>query len=99
MLNRINVKVKYANKKDLPFLAFNTAHGAITTLGRMDHGIEIYLGQLSSISIAKDGNSATIGGGAHSKNVTDALWAAGKQTGELSNPQPPNMHTAYTSAQ
>ncbi|KAH6896807.1 hypothetical protein B0T10DRAFT_526182 [Thelonectria olida] len=72
--------VKYANKKDLPFLAFNTAHGAITTLGRMDHGIEIYLGQLSSISIAKDGNSATIGGGAHSKNVTDALWAAGKQT-------------------
>lgn len=47
----------------------------------MDYGIEIYLPQLNTISIAKDKNLVTIGGGTNSKKVTDALWAAGKQTG------------------
>jgi FAD/FMN-containing dehydrogenase len=75
--------VTFANQKDLPFLAFNGAHGSITTLGAMDHGIEIYLNQLSSIEIAADGQTATFGGGVRAKNVTDTLWAAGKQTGAL----------------
>jgi hypothetical protein len=47
----------------------------------MDYGIEIYLPQLNTISIAKDQNSVTLGGGVNSKKVTEALWAAGKQTG------------------
>ncbi|KAJ4002667.1 hypothetical protein NW752_002511 [Fusarium irregulare] len=72
--------VKYANSKDLPFLAYNTAHGAITTLGRMDHGIEIYLNQLNTVKVAADGKTVTIGGGTMSKKVTDTLWAANKQT-------------------
>jgi hypothetical protein len=49
----------------------------------MDYGIDIYLPQLNSISISKDGKSATIGGGVNVKNLTDALMAAGKQTGKL----------------
>ena len=65
----------------MPFLAFNTAHGAITTLGRMDHGIEIYLNQLNDVKISPDGKTVKIGGGTVSKKVTDTLWAAGKQTG------------------
>ncbi|KAI8411283.1 hypothetical protein FOFC_07877 [Fusarium oxysporum] len=72
--------VKFANKKAVPFLAFNTAHGAITTLGRMDHGIEIYLSQLNDVKISPDGKTVEIGGGTVSKKVTDTLWAAGKQT-------------------
>ncbi|PKS05902.1 hypothetical protein jhhlp_007733 [Lomentospora prolificans] len=72
--------VKFANKAKLPFLAFNTAHGAITTLGKMDHGVEIYLEQLSSVEIAKNGRTAKIGGGTMSKVVTDSLWEKGKQT-------------------
>lgn len=48
----------------------------------MTNGIEIYLSQLNRIAIAKDGATVTIGGGVRSKNLTDALWAAGKQTGE-----------------
>ncbi|KAH6993264.1 hypothetical protein EDB82DRAFT_170307 [Fusarium venenatum] len=72
--------VKYANDKSLPFLAYNTAHGAITTLGRMDHGIEIYLNQLNTVEVAADGKTVTIGGGTQSKKVTDTLWAANKQT-------------------
>jgi uncharacterized protein YdeI (YjbR/CyaY-like superfamily) len=52
----------------------------------MDHGIEIYLNQLSSIEIAQDGKTVKIGGGTKSKAVTDGLWAAGKQTGEFTVP-------------
>lgn len=47
----------------------------------MTFGIEISLKQLNSIDIASDGQTVTIGGGVMSKNVTDTLWAAGKQTG------------------
>lgn len=72
--------VLYANANSVPFLATNGAHGSLTTLGRMTTGIEIYLEKLSSIKIAADGQSVTVGGGVLSKNVTDALWAAGKQT-------------------
>ncbi|CAO2650808.1 Nn.00g091050.m01.CDS01 [Neocucurbitaria sp. VM-36] len=72
--------VKFAYDNDIPILAYNGHHGSITTLGKMDYGIEIYLGQLNTISIAKDKQSVTVGGGTNSKNLTDALWAAGKQT-------------------
>jgi FAD/FMN-containing dehydrogenase len=74
-------KVKFASDRNIPFLAYNGHHGTLTTLGRMDYGIEIYLPQLNTVSIAKDKKSVTLGGGMNSKNVTDALWAAGKQTG------------------
>ncbi|KAE8377935.1 hypothetical protein BDV26DRAFT_262436 [Aspergillus bertholletiae] len=77
--NDVVETVKFANKKELPFLAYNGAHGAITTLGKMDHGIEIFLDQLNTIDIAADGNTVTIGGGVKSKAVIDQLWAAGKQ--------------------
>ncbi|KAK2598063.1 hypothetical protein QQS21_005774 [Conoideocrella luteorostrata] len=82
--NDVAETVKYANKKSLPFLAYNGAHGAITTLGKMKSGVEIYLDQLNSVQVAKDGKTAKIGGGTLSKAVTDKLWAAGKQTGKLS---------------
>ncbi|KAI0539190.1 putative FAD-dependent oxygenase [Xylaria digitata] len=72
--------VRRANDCGLPVLAFNGIHGAITTLGRMDRGVAIHLRQLSSVIVAQDGGTATIGGGALSKAVTDALWASGKQT-------------------
>ncbi|KAI4647672.1 hypothetical protein J4E93_004082 [Alternaria ventricosa] len=72
--------VKFASDHNIPFLTYNGHHGTLTTLGKMEYGIEIYLPQLNSISIAKDGKSATIGGGANVKNLTDTLWAAGKQT-------------------
>ena len=78
------LQVKFANDYDIPFLTYNGHHGTLTTLGNMDYGIEIYLPQLNSISIAKDGKSVTVGGGINSKHLTDALWAAGKQTGKIS---------------
>jgi FAD/FMN-containing dehydrogenase len=73
-------KVGFASKYNIPILAYNGHHGTLTTLGKMDYGIEIYLPQLNTLSIAADGQSATIGGGINSHNLTKALWAAGKQT-------------------
>ncbi|KAI2624769.1 putative FAD-dependent oxygenase [Xylaria nigripes] len=72
--------VNQALECGLPILAFNGVHGAITTLGKMDKGVAISLSKLSSVVVSHDGKSATIGGGALSKAVTDALWASGKQT-------------------
>ncbi|KAJ5629512.1 hypothetical protein N7528_003169 [Penicillium herquei] len=72
--------VKYANANNLPFLAYNGGHGAIETLNAVENGIQIWLNQLDSVSISEDGQTATFGGGVKSKHVTDALWAAGKQT-------------------
>lgn len=75
------IKVKYANANDIPFLAVNTGHGALASLGGIQHGIEIWLDQLDSIAIAEDGKTATFGGGVKSGMIIDALWEAGKQTG------------------
>ena len=76
-------KVKFAAERDIPILAYNGHHGTLTSLGKMKYGIQIYMPQLNTISVAKSGKSVTIGGGTNSKKLTDALWAAGKQTGEF----------------
>ncbi|KAJ5514554.1 FAD-binding type 2 [Penicillium fimorum] len=78
--NDVVKTVQFANKQDLPFLTFNGIHGALVSLGKMDHGVGISLSQLNSVEIAGDGNTVTIGGGTMSKKVTDTLWAADKQT-------------------
>lgn len=75
------MQVQYANTHGVPILAFNGAHGAISTLGDFEYGIEVYLSQLSSVVLSADGQTVTIGGGTLSVNVTNTLWAAGKQTG------------------
>ena len=72
--------MKYANDHNLPFLTYNGLHGALVSLGKMDRGISISLNQLNGIEIAKDGKTVTAGGGVMSKNITDTLWEAGKQT-------------------
>lgn len=76
------LQVKFAHDWKLPFLTYDGRHGAITTLGNMEFGIEISIHKLNSVEVAKDGKTAKIGGGAMSKTVIDELWAAGKQTGK-----------------
>ena len=77
--------MQFANQRELPFLAYTGAHGSLTTLGKMDQGIEIYMTQLDTVTVAGDGQTATIGGGAMSKAVVDTLWKAGKQAGKCLN--------------
>ncbi|KAJ8108436.1 hypothetical protein ONZ43_g6425 [Nemania bipapillata] len=78
--NDVVETVKYANSQNIPFLAVNGGHGAITTVGKLQGGIEIWLDHLSSVEISHDGTTAKIGGGTLSKVATDSLWAQGKQT-------------------
>ncbi|GAD92299.1 FAD binding domain-containing protein [Paecilomyces variotii No. 5] len=78
--NDVAETVKYANAQNVPFVAVNGGHGAVSSMGKVYNGVEIWLNQLNSISIAKDGRTATFGGGVLSKQVTDALWEEGKQT-------------------
>lgn len=76
-------QVKFAAERNIPFLVYNGHHGTLTTLGRMDYGIQIYLPELNTISISEDKKSVTVGGGTNSKALIDVLWEAGKQTGRL----------------
>lgn len=45
----------------------------------MDYGIEIWMNQLTGVTVSSDGKTAVVSGGTKSKVVTDTLWAAGKQ--------------------
>ena len=67
-------QVKWANKYRVPFLVFNGVHGSITTLGRMDCGVNIAVEKLSGVTVLSGGNTAKILGGTMSKTVTDTLW-------------------------
>ncbi|KAI0458581.1 FAD-binding domain-containing protein [Xylaria acuta] len=78
--NDVAETVKYANTQDISYLAVSSGHGSITTLGKLENGIEIWLHRLSSVEVASDGRTAKIGGGTLSKTITDALWDQGKQT-------------------
>lgn len=60
--------------------AVNGGHGAITTQGYMNYGIQIWLDRLDKVELGCDGKTVKIGGGTLSKKVTDVLWAYGKQT-------------------
>lgn len=75
-------QVKFANSVKMPFLAQSGGHGATRSVANMKDGIEIYMREFNNIEIAKDGKTVTIGGGVITKDLIDALWAAGKQTGE-----------------
>ncbi|KAF2690401.1 hypothetical protein K458DRAFT_289299 [Lentithecium fluviatile CBS 122367] len=74
------VDIRYANANNIPFLAKSGGHGAISSLVKFKNGIQINMRGLNSISIAKDGSSATLGGGMKGKEIIDFLWAREKQT-------------------
>lgn len=74
--------VRYANQKGLPFLAVNQGHGSIESLGRLSHGISIYVHVLNHITINADGESANLGGGVYDDQLWRALQAAGYQARE-----------------
>ncbi|KAL4797932.1 hypothetical protein BDV19DRAFT_377394 [Aspergillus venezuelensis] len=72
--------IRYANSQDMPFLAVNGGHGAISSLAKMDHGMEIWLHKLNFTDIAEDGQTATFGGGITSYDLIRALYPEGKHT-------------------
>lgn len=91
-------KILYANNHNISYLAKVGGHGAIDSLDNMRNGIQISMRPMNHVRISSDGKTATIGGGVKVKEVTDALWAASKQTGMLSFKTPLiwNLHLLFT---
>ena len=75
------LEILYANEHSIPYLAKVGGHGAINSLGNVHNGIQISMRLLNHVHISEEGDVATIGGGVKVKEVIDALWSAGKQTG------------------
>lgn len=92
----VSKTIQYANSVNMPFLAVSRGHGYANTLGKLKHGIEIWLTQLDTIEVAADGNSALIGGGVYIKQVIDALTPHKKVAGKLDAWKP---HSILTCAQ
>ncbi|KAL4813263.1 hypothetical protein BDW67DRAFT_177993 [Aspergillus spinulosporus] len=72
--------IKYANANNLPFLAVNGGHGSISSLSKINHGIEIWMHKLNFVQIAEDGKTVTVGGGIKSADLIPALFEQGKHT-------------------
>jgi len=66
----------------VPFLAKNRGHGTAAGLEEVHHGISIYIRELNEISIAADGNSATMGGGVSVAQAINYLAKYGKTSGK-----------------
>jgi hypothetical protein len=64
----------------MPFLALSGKHGYNINLNNVKHGIGINMRDLNRIELAKDGKTATIGGGIVTKRLTHELWEMGKIT-------------------
>lgn len=74
-----------ANLYNIQTLATAGTHGWTKTLGAFNRGgFQIRLRKLNSTEIAKDGQTATIGGGVLQYEVTRALFEKNKQAGEFS---------------
>lgn len=67
---------------NIPFLAVNRGHGSTTTLGKLRSGIEIHISVFDKIVIAKDGNSAVLGGGVYTAELVSTMWSNGKASGK-----------------
>lgn len=75
-------QIQYANANDVPFLAVSGGHGGTVSLGKVKHGVGIWMRKMNDIKIASNGKSAAIGGGIRSKEFAHTLAKHGKQSGE-----------------
>ncbi|RSL47304.1 hypothetical protein CEP54_013471 [Fusarium duplospermum] len=72
--------VRYANKKDIPFLTVSGGHGWTSQLQKMQHGIGISTQKLNTMKLARDGNTVRLGGGVKSGQVERFLSSQGKRS-------------------
>lgn len=73
-------QVTYCDENSIDFLAYGRGHGFTTTL-RGFKGLQINLGQLNGVTIAKDRKSVLVQGGLDNGQVQEALWPKGYVTG------------------
>lgn len=65
----------------MPFVGRSGGHGATEAMASAQNALQIDFRKMNYVSVAPDGKTAKIGGGATVKHVVDALEAAGKRTG------------------
>lgn len=77
----ISSVIRYANSRNLPFLAISGQHGSWFPLGRFT-GVAISLQNLENnlIRIEKDGKHAVMGGGTSIHDAVRYLWSRNRQT-------------------
>ncbi|KAK4954383.1 hypothetical protein LTR10_007814 [Elasticomyces elasticus] len=71
--------IRVANEHGKPFLAVSGGHGGTKGLSYVQDGLSIWMRGMTSVEIAEDGRSATVGGGILSGELAEAFSRAGKQ--------------------
>ncbi|KAK3367529.1 hypothetical protein B0H63DRAFT_455622 [Podospora didyma] len=71
--------VKLATKNNISFLATNNGHGTNTKYGITPVDLNINLRNLNSVAVDGKKNTVTIGGGTVLGEVTEKIYAAGKE--------------------
>ncbi|RDA85405.1 hypothetical protein CP532_1951 [Ophiocordyceps camponoti-leonardi (nom. inval.)] len=71
--------IKYANRHGMPFLAVSGGHGWLSTLNRLQGGIQINMRRMNHTRLNLDGETANVGGGTLQREITAALFAEGKR--------------------
>jgi len=72
-------KVKLASSHKIPFLATGARHGYTVTLGGLQQGLAIDLGQFKGYSIDSTAGTLTVGGATTVGDFQSALYEAGYQ--------------------
>ncbi|PQE24169.1 6-hydroxy-D-nicotine oxidase protein [Rutstroemia sp. NJR-2017a BVV2] len=79
VIEDVQTIVKYASKNGVPFLATGGGHGYSATLGQLQNGLILDMGNFNTIRIDAKANRMVVGGSVKSADVTAALQAAGRE--------------------
>ena len=71
--------MKYAATNSIPFLGTGGGHAYTTTVGSVQNGIDMDLGNFYEVEIDAEANTMTVGANVHFANVTAPLYAAGRE--------------------
>ena len=76
------MQIRYANARNVPFLAVSGHHGLDSAFADVKNGVGIWMRSMTDLKVLGDGESARIGGGIVTKDLVDKLWEKGKMTGK-----------------
>lgn len=71
----------YSASHNIPFLATGGGHGYSGSLGALQNGLELDLGNFNSVEVDPERNLLTIGGAVRFRDVEQKVYEAGKAIG------------------
>lgn len=72
-------QIQIATRNKISFLHTGGGHGISTTLGRLQNGVDVDLGNFDSVHLDAKRNLLTVGGAAVFSQAIDVLYGAGKE--------------------